>query len=153
MVSELFTDRIRQVRKMAYDLLAQHGLKDWTFAFNRRKRCLGLCLYQLRTIELSVFLVKGSSQEEILDTILHEIAHALVCPEHGHNAVWKRKCLEIGARPVRCGQVEMPIGPWRASCGHCGQNFHRHRKPKKMRGWFCQACGPDKGNLVWKQGV
>jgi predicted SprT family Zn-dependent metalloprotease len=153
MGAENFTERIRQIRKLAYELLARHRLNDWTFAFNRRKRSLGLCLYHLRTIELSVYLLMSGSSEEILDTILHEIAHALVGPEHGHDAVWKRKCLEIGARTVRCGEADMPIGRWRASCGQCGENFHRHRKPKNMRGWFCRTCGPEKGNLVWKQGA
>src|ERR1700722_17840393 len=95
-----FTERIRQVRQLAYDLMAQHGLLAWTFAFNRRKSSLGLCLYELRTIELSVFFVIRNPHEEIVDTILHEIAHALVGPGHGHDAVWKRKCQQIGARPV-----------------------------------------------------
>jgi len=134
---------------LAHELLARHGLHDWTFAFNRRKSALGLCLYHLRTIEVSVYLVKGSASAEILDTLLHEIAHALVGPGHGHDAVWKRQCLEIGAKPERCGQADMPAGRWRASCGMCGKSFHRHRRPKNMRGWYCQGCGPEKGNLVW----
>src|SRR5271155_5359404 len=141
MTPVIFTERIQQVRKVTNELLARHGPHDWTFAFNRRKSALGLCLFHLRTIELSVYLMSGSS-EEILDTILHEIAHALVGPRHGHDAAWKRKCLEIGAKPIRCGQADMPIGRWRASCGQCGENFHRHRKPKKVRGWYCRVCGP-----------
>ena len=60
MSPEAFTERIRQVRQLAYDLLAKHGLRDWTFAFNRRKRSLGLCLYKIRTIELSVYLILQS---------------------------------------------------------------------------------------------
>jgi predicted SprT family Zn-dependent metalloprotease len=138
---------------VANELLARHGLHDWTFAFNRRKSALGLCLYHLRTIELSVYLIRGSASEEILDTLLHEISHALVGPGHGHDAVWKRKCLEIGAKPVRCGEADMPIGRWRANCGQCGKSFHRHRRPKKMRGWYCQGCGPEKGNLTWTMGA
>jgi predicted SprT family Zn-dependent metalloprotease len=153
MSPEAFTQRIRQVRQLAYDLLAKHGLPDWSFAFNRRKRSLGLCLFHIRTIELSVYLILRNPDEEILDTILHEIAHALVGPGHGHDAVWKRKCLEIGAKPVRCGEAEMPMGRWRALCGQCGMNFHRHRKPRKMSGWFCRVCGPEKGNLIWSEGA
>jgi len=110
---------------------------------------MGLCLYHHRTIELSIHFVLRNGQEEILDTILHEIAHALVGPKHGHGQAWKRKCQEIGARPVRCGQAEMPEGRWKAKCGQCGMNFHRHRKPKKAKGWFCKSCGPERGGLVW----
>src|ERR1700686_5283507 len=108
MTPQAFTERIRQVRQLAHDLLARHGLADWTFAYNRRKRAMGLCLYHLRTIELSVYLILRNPEEEILDTILHEIAHALVGPGHGHDKVWKKKCIEIGARPVGGGRADMP---------------------------------------------
>lgn len=131
-------------------LLASHGLHDWGFAFNRRKQAMGLCIYRRRTIELSIHLVeRDNSWEEIRDTILHEIAHALVGPEHGHDQVWKRKCIEIGARPERCGKADMPEGHWKAHCGGCGKRFHGYRKPKRFKGWFCQACGPERGRLEW----
>lgn len=149
MTPEAFTERIREVRQLGYELLARHGLAGWSFGFNRRKRSLGVCLFEHRTIELSVYLLVRNPHDEVLDTILHEIAHALVGPGHGHDAVWKQKCIEIGAKPIRCGQAEMPLGRWRARCGQCGQDFHRHRKPGKLRGWFCRGCGPDKGQLVW----
>lgn len=145
------SDRLqyRDVRQLALDLLASHGLQDWSFAFNWRKRSLGLCLYRLRRIELSVHFVERNDRVEIVDTILHEIAHALVGPQHGHNTTWKRKCLEIGARPERCGDAAMPEGRWQAACTGCGQQFRRHRRPKRIRGWFCLKCGPDAGKLVW----
>src|SRR5271157_3467668 len=109
--------RFRDVRKLAEDLLTLHGLQEWSFTFNRGKQTMGLCAYARRTIELSTYFVERNGQEEILDTILHEIAHALVGPGHGHDAVWKRKCVEIGARPARCGDAEMPEGRWKARCG------------------------------------
>lgn len=111
---------------------------------------MGLCVYHRRTIELSIHFVERNPEEEIRDTVLHEIAHALVGHRHGHGPVWQEKCLEIGARPVRCGQAEMPEGQWKARCGSCGKQFDRHRKPRRLRGWFCQACGPDRGKLVWR---
>lgn len=139
------------VRQSALELMARHGLSGWRFAFNRRKRALGLCRYAIRTIELSIFLVYQNGPEEILDTILHEIAHALVGPEHGHDAVWKQKCLEIGAKPLRCGAADMPAGQWQARCGGCGAVFSRYRKPKRLQGWFCRACGPERGQFTWRE--
>jgi len=136
---------------MALQLMVQHGLHGWAFRFNRCKQAMGLCVYQRRTIELSIYFVERDNPvEEIRDTILHEIAHALVGRGHGHDKVWKRKCIEIGARPVRCENANMPEGKWQAWCGGCGKNFHRHRKPKRARGWFCRTCGPERGRLVWK---
>ena len=34
--------------------------------------------------------------EEVKNTLLHEIAHALVGPGHRHNRVWRQKAREIG---------------------------------------------------------
>jgi predicted SprT family Zn-dependent metalloprotease len=137
---------------MALQLMAEDGLDDWRFAFNHRKQAMGLCVYDRKTIELSIYFVERDNPvEEIRDTILHEIAHALVGPGHGHDRVWKRKCLEIGARPKRCGEADMPDGRWRALCCSCGKQFHRHRKPKRVTGWFCRACGPTKGRLAWRE--
>jgi predicted SprT family Zn-dependent metalloprotease len=143
--------RFDAVQTFASRLMVVHGLHDWSFAYNRRKRSMGLCVYQRRTIELSTPFVERNGPSEILDTILHEIAHALVGPNHGHDAVWKRKCLEVGAKPQRCGEAEMPEGRWKAQCGGCGKEYQRYRKPKRMRGWFCRGCGQERGGLVWKE--
>ena len=130
--------RRNEARTLALELMARHGLLDWTFAFNRRKRTLGLCRFRVKAIELSIYLVDRNPVDEVRDTILHEIAHALVGPGHGHDAVWKAKCLEVGARPERLGyDVNMPVGRWQAVCAGCGRLHHRHRKPKHMVGWHC----------------
>jgi predicted SprT family Zn-dependent metalloprotease len=139
---------------MAQEFLTVHGLHDWKFRFNRCKTSLGLCVHRRRSIELSIYLVERANPlEEIRDTILHEIAHALVGPKHGHDAVWRRKCRQIGAKPIRCGQANMPEGCWRARCCGCGGSFNRHRKPKRTRGWFCTRCGPNRGRLVWVKDI
>jgi predicted SprT family Zn-dependent metalloprotease len=149
-LSEAPAERLAQVRRLAEGLLAAHGLHDWSFAYNRRKRSLGLCLYGRRRIELSAHLVRHNSRDEIVDTLLHEIAHALVGPGHGHGRRWREKCREIGARPERCGQAVMPPGRWRARCGWCGKDFHRYRRPKRLRGWYCPDCGLVRGRLTWR---
>lgn len=146
----VFDDIFTRVRKLALELMGFHGLTDWTFGFNRRKRSMGLCLYKLRAIELSVYFVRRNNHEEIRDTILHEIAHALVGPEHGHNSVWKQKCVEIGAKPNRCANADMPEGRWQSHCCGCDSRHYRHRKPKRATGWYCRKCGPELGKLVWK---
>jgi predicted SprT family Zn-dependent metalloprotease len=149
--AQVINRRYLEVCRQAYRLLGRFGLHDWSFSYNRRKQSMGFCRYAAKTIELSHYLVAQNGAEEILDTILHEIAHALVGPNHGHDAVWKRKCLEIGARPVRCGQANMPAGRWQAQCGGCGKRYHRHRKPRPARGWFCRPCGQARGDLVWQR--
>ena len=51
-----------QVQTLALGLMSRHGLRDWTFAFNRRKRALGLCRYASKTIELSIYLVDANTE-------------------------------------------------------------------------------------------
>lgn len=141
--------RREEIRRLALELMALHGLADWRFSFNNRKRHLGLCRFTVRTIELSVYFVERNGLDEIRDTILHEIAHALVGPGHGHDRVWKQKCLEVGARPQRCIRADMPRGRWQVRCGGCGRQFCRHRKPKVRAGLHCRLCGPEQGQLLW----
>jgi predicted SprT family Zn-dependent metalloprotease len=138
-------------RRLALELMAAHGLVGWTFGLNKRKRCLGLCRYGAKTIELSIYFIDRNEQDEIRDTILHEIAHALVGPGHGHDAVWKAKAVQVGARPERCARAEMPEGRWQALCGGCGQAFSRHRRPQRTSGWYCRACGPERGRFTWRE--
>jgi predicted SprT family Zn-dependent metalloprotease len=146
------SERASRAQQMAVQLMADHGLHRWQFRFNRCKRAMGLCVFHRRRIELSIhFVERDNPIAEIRDTILHEIAHALVGPGHGHDEVWKRKCVEVGARPSRCGNADMPEGKWKARCGACGRKFHRHRRPQQSDGWFCPECGPVRGKLVWKE--
>jgi predicted SprT family Zn-dependent metalloprotease len=136
------------VREWALAVMRSFGLFTWRFAFNRRVSSLGQCLHGPRRIELSVHLIERNPPEEIRETLLHECAHALVGPRHGHDAVWKAKAVEIGARPERCGQAVMPEGRWKATCGGCGARFHRHRRPRQTT-YSCRACGRDRGRLTW----
>jgi predicted SprT family Zn-dependent metalloprotease len=95
---------------MAKDLMRQHGLLDqgWAFEWSRSKRVFGRCVYRRKVLELSRWLTGSNPQYEVRDTVLHEIAHCL-CPGHGHNNVWKKKCIEIGARPkARYGEEVTP---------------------------------------------
>ncbi len=139
-----------QAHQLALHLLAAHRLSDWSFAFNRSKRQMGCCLYGPKTILLSRHFVERNSWTLIRDTLLHEIAHALVGPGHGHDSAWKAMCLRVGAKPERLSnEPDMPQGRWQATCNSCGTRHHKHRKPKRMKGWFCRRCGPDRGALVW----
>jgi predicted metal-dependent hydrolase len=79
----------------ARNLMNAHGLRDWSLRLNNAKRAAGSCNYQTRTITLSKFFLAQRSDEENLDTITHEIAHALT-KGHRHDLVWQLKHRELG---------------------------------------------------------
>ena len=137
--------------RLAVTLMKQHKLDAWSFRFNRRKRSVGLCQYTSRTIELSAGYVALNGEAEVSETILHEIAHALVGPEHGHGAAWKARAVALGARPARCAgpEVATPAGRWRAACPACARQFHRHRRPRGGATYWCAACGRERGVLKY----
>jgi predicted SprT family Zn-dependent metalloprotease len=142
--------RCLEVRRLALELMARHGLRGWSFAFNRSKLRLGLCRYGPQVIELSIHFIERNSEASIRDTLLHEIAHALAGRAAGHGSLWQTWCRRLGANPERLSfDAQMPQGRWQARCPGCGMLHDRHRKPKWMRGWSCRRCGPERGQLTW----
>lgn len=137
-------------RQCATHLMAEHGLieRGWTFAFNRRKQALGLCNYTDKRIELSSLFVVRNGEEEVIDTVRHEIAHALAGRKAGHGPTWISICHRIGAIPKStCNTAVMPPGTFQARCPTCGKGHDRYRRPKRRRIYYCRICGPQRGKL------
>ncbi len=139
----------QQAEQLARVLMHQHGVGDWAFGWNRRKRSLGLCRYQQRRIELSAHFVRENPEEPVRDTLLHEIAHALAGERAGHGPKWKAMCVRLGCKPERCdkGEAVMPQGRWRGLCKACGKEYGRHKRPQKGARYWCRTCGPDRGAI------
>lgn len=129
-------------------LKEKHGLSDWTIKVNSNRTFLGWCKYRYKRIEISINHLNSGNRKEILNTLLHEIAHALVGPHHGHNEVWRRKAIEIGCDGNRCGRIESEFS-YQAICNGCQKKFHRHRQVRANQWKYCLACGPVNGRLVY----
>ena len=138
---------------MARELMGRFGLSDWAFGWNRRKRSLGLCRYREKRIELSGHFVRANDAEQVRETILHEIAHALAGEKAGHGAAWKAACARVGCKAERCdkGVAVMPRGRWTARCGGCGKEYWRHRRPARRARYWCRSCGPERGVIAFCQ--
>ena len=91
--------RLNGVAGMARRLMEEHGLTGWTLAFVEAKRRLGDCHFQHRVIRISRTHALEGSEEQIRDTVLHEIAHAIAGRETGHGPLWKVTARRIGATP------------------------------------------------------
>lgn len=144
-----------RARRLAVSLMAEHGVSDYDFGFDRARRRQGLCVAPGRgrrgRITLSRHFVELNGEAEVRGTILHEIAHALVGPGLGHSAEWARVCRGIGGDPSVLGGGAMPQGRWRATCAGCGRTHSFVRRPKALTGWVCRQCGPPLGRLEFSR--
>lgn len=133
--------QLNEAKKLARSLMDKHKLFDrgWGFEFDRAVKRFGCCNYRTKTISLSQHLVQLNDEQQVTDTVLHEIAHALVGSGQGHNRVWQRKAIEIGCNGQRCydvATVNRPKLPYKLVCPTCGITTHRARKPSPTL-----ACG------------
>jgi predicted SprT family Zn-dependent metalloprotease len=139
---------VEEAAGLARRLMDEHGLRHWQFRWDRARRRFGCCWQSRLLITLSRPLTALNDPAEVRDTLLHEIAHALV--PGGHTDAWRHKCVQIGARPHRCyssQHVKLPEIARRfrflATCG-CRIEHVRRRKP--TRSYICRRC---RQPLVW----
>jgi predicted SprT family Zn-dependent metalloprotease len=126
---------------LAEELVQQHGLSGWRVELDRAKRRAGVCRFDQRVIGLSAPITRVHSEAEVRDTILHEIAHALVGRQHGHDRIWQATARRIGSSGQRCVDSESPvvIGAWLGVCA-AGHVKDRHRRPERVMS--CGQCRP-----------
>lgn len=82
----------RKIRKYGLDK------EGWTFVFGRSRSRFGVCHHGLKRIEVSKGFALVGSKAEVKDTVLHEIAHALVGHEAGHGKVWQDMAKSVGCK-------------------------------------------------------
>jgi len=149
------TVTVRQVLKlldsMMYENFYVNGTTynlislGWSYGLNRRKRSFGICKVRHRKIELSEWYIENSNNDIDfwLNTILHEIAHAIDYINRGksdHSCIWKNIALTIGCSGERCGvsnYKENINSKYSLVCDTCGKSTPKHRKPKRDS----MACG------------
>ena len=128
---------VAEVRKIARTMMNDHGLHDWTLVMGRAKTYYGFCRYGAKTITLSVPLVELNPLETAVDTILHEIAHALAGHKAGHGPEWRKIALSIGCdgKRVKSDGVAPPR-KYVGTCPVCDRKSYRHRRTNTA----CSAC-------------
>lgn len=130
-------------------LMAKHGLEGWQIRIKNWRGTAGAANSDEKTICLSRPYLELNTVENVTDTILHEIAHALVGTDRGHDKFWKEACRKVGAVPSRCKtNCNRPVGKYRARCPKCQIVVYKHRRPSPVA-YYCIKCGPKDGQLVW----
>jgi hypothetical protein len=90
--------------------LDKYGLRNWKVRLNNDPNSgfLGLCSYKDKCIILNTHHVDIHPDAEVINTIRHEVAHAL-CPGQQHNEIWAAKAKEIGCdNTLPCSHLNLP---------------------------------------------
>jgi predicted SprT family Zn-dependent metalloprotease len=129
----------KEARQLATGLLDRHGLSGWRLVFDNAKTRAGVCRSDRKEIGLSRHLMGLYSPEQVTETVLHEIAHALAGPRHGHDRVWQTVARRIGCSGQRCMPADAPQveGAWEGTCP-AGHRTTAHRRPVRVRS--CLRC-------------
>lgn len=157
------TDR---AKTLALNLMSEHGLVNdgWNFRFSRGRNEFGACRTKwnqvtghiYKEITLSRKLSTDNNEIEVKDTILHEIAHALVGCRDRHGLAWKHEATRIGAKPIAkfsTNEVTMSY-KWTGTCADCGRQWKRHRVNQRSQvigsvHFLCRG-KENNGHVEWK---
>ncbi|MGK5091591.1 SprT-like domain-containing protein [Deltaproteobacteria bacterium TL4] len=123
-------------------LLHQHGLwkRGWRFEFDRAKKRAGKCSFNRKIITLSKAFALKAPDAEVLDTLLHEMAHALVGAQHGHDAVWRAKALSIGCNAKTYHSVKFSDAPFIKACINGCWAEPVFRRNRRIHSYQCRYC-------------
>lgn len=130
---------LSEARKIAHETIDLYGLVGWKFKFDSAKRRFGLCQYLNKTISLSHILTSLNEESQVRETILHEVAHALVGKKHGHGPVWKSRATQIGSNGLRCydsNEIKLPPKMYTAFCRGCDCTYNSNKRNRVA----CKRC-------------
>ena len=142
---------LHQADRLIQDLMVRqkvyHGLADeWSATFDLAAGRAAICYFKEKLICLAVSYCMTAPEEELIDTVLHEVAHALVGPQHNHDRVWKLAARRIGCTAERCTAVTHTAGKWIGRC-QCARPILRKRLTRGMRTTArCPVC---RTKIVW----
>ena len=138
--------KLRKIETIAREMMDEHFLYDYKFEWMNSVRTFGNCNGYRKIIRLSIPLTKyETNNERIINTILHEIAHAIdynTRGRSGHDATWKRIAKSIGCSGERCssssGVDKSKFMKWVVKCTSCDSTHYRARNTKKVSA--CSKC-------------
>jgi predicted SprT family Zn-dependent metalloprotease len=133
---------LEELAVVAGQEMRKHGLDGWTFGITQSRRMLGVCKFRSKRIEIAEYHARNNASATVLDTLLHEIAHAIAGPAAKHGPKWKVLAIRLGATPRACDHSRETVvtpGDWQASCPACEKIHHRYRRPQALSGYRCKC--------------
>jgi predicted SprT family Zn-dependent metalloprotease len=115
---------------------------QWTFFFDHAVRRVGACHHDTKRISLSRHYVDIADIDDVKQTLLHEVAHAMVGKRHNHSQQWLDTARSIGYTGWIRHEGASPthLARWRGTCPN-GHEVLRFRRPRNFVA-SCIECYP-----------
>lgn len=92
--------KLEQGVKLAIDLMKANKRRSWNLILTNDIYNDSFCDHSTKSIGLSRMFIESNTKDQVKDSVLHALAHALCSPDAGHGDEWFSMCLKIGADPV-----------------------------------------------------
>ena len=111
-----FTDEsLRKMFAMCRALVPK--LRGWKLSVQNFHKNAGITWYTTKRIQLARRMLHVFSTKQVIDTILHEIAHALLPISAGHGPAWARLHRSLGGSgDVHCKIFHKPQQVYKCKC-------------------------------------
>lgn len=148
-------ERLRQdFRRLQCD---HDCLLEWRLSLDNARRRAGACHPVQKRISLSRHHLRLNDYLVVKDTLLHEVAHAIVWEKYrqtGHGSRWKQTIQQLGGIAKATGQFETPTAPWvlvylDANSGKIRKLAERHRRSRKIAAYSLKGEPDTQGRLYY----
>ena len=115
------------------ELCAKHNISDCTLTFDKAKTRAGITYEnddKTHKVSVSTVYLETATEKDIVNLLLHELAHVLAGVEEGHNEKWKTIAKKIGCDGERTCFFKPKSFKYIFKCKH-GCVIGRHRSLKK----------------------
>ena len=139
---------------------------NYRFEFGGYKKTLGKCYHWPKKVTVGKTYAQDNDKELVINTLIHEIAHAVAGPNHGHDKTWKKIFKEllikynqpvqyIGAKAKK--NVINNHSKYKIFCEDCNANYNYMRKcwwmsHKDVNGYLtkveCKKCKTCKFKII-----
>ena len=149
-VIRLVANRYDYIAALAQSMMLEHiEDREWSFGFDSGRRRAGLCSYNDKKITVSKYLSLVHKIDDVRQTVLHEIAHAICGPKEGHGKKWLATAKSIGYRneTYTGDEIAKEFAPYSGVCPN-GHQHYRYQRPKRL--YSCHIChrGFDKRYMI-----
>lgn len=91
---------------------------------------------------MSSIFPPAMTDAQIMNTLTHEVAHALMGPGYGHSASWQARHRMLGGNGKPCSGIPQPVDTykWSIQCGVDGHEIGRvNRRGKRLNRSLCRC--------------